>query len=65
MVQLFVGTWPPPAVQRALAAYPRPATPGLRWSTSAQWLVKLRPLGHVDVALVPELYEDLAVVSLG
>ena len=59
MLQLFVGTWPPAAVHEALAAYPRPGVPGLRWSTPGQWLVKLRPLGRVDDRILPELVEAL------
>jgi 2'-5' RNA ligase len=54
-VQLFVGTWPPPKVQSVLASYPRPGIEGMRWSTPSQWLVVIRPLGHVADGIVPEL----------
>jgi hypothetical protein len=59
VIQLFVGTWPTAEVQEALAAYPRPDTPGLRWSMPTQWFVKIRPLGYVEEALVPELTDVL------
>lgn len=58
-MQLFVGVWPPPKVQRVLSTYPRPAGGGLRWSTPSQWLVNVRPLGHVADSLVPELLDTL------
>ena len=58
-MQLFVGVWPPPRVQRLLADYPRPDRPDLRWSTPAQWLVKIRPLGHVPDRIVPALEQTL------
>jgi 2'-5' RNA ligase len=59
MPRLFVATWPPPAVVAALAALDRPALPGVRWSAPEQWMVKLRPLGHVDGRLVPPLRDAL------
>jgi hypothetical protein len=31
----------------------------MRWSTPSQWLVVIRPLGHVDEDLVPELTKGL------
>jgi 2'-5' RNA ligase len=58
-VQLFVGTWPPPKVRSVLANYPRPAINGMRWSTPSQWLVVVRPLGHVADGAVPELTDVL------
>jgi 2'-5' RNA ligase len=59
-VQLFVGVWPPPKVRNVLSAYPRPKRDGLRWSTPSQWLITIRPLGHVADRIVPELVETLA-----
>ena len=47
MARLFVAVRPTPEVVALLAALERPAVPGVRWSTPEQWLVKLRPLGHV------------------
>lgn len=58
-VQLFVGVWPPARVQKVLSDYPRPKVTDVRWSTPSQWLVKLRPLGHVADAIVPQLIETL------
>ena len=58
-MQLFVGVWPPPKVREVLADYPRPKVGDVRWSTPDQWLVKLRPLGHVADAVVPQLIETL------
>jgi 2'-5' RNA ligase len=58
-VQLFVGTWPPPKAHSVLASYPRPTSEGMRWSTPAQWLVILRPLGHLADGIVPELMNAL------
>ena len=58
-MQLFVGVWPSAKVRQALSGYPRPGRPGLRWSTPSQWLVKLRPLGHVPDRIVPGLIETL------
>jgi 2'-5' RNA ligase len=46
-------------VVAVLAAFDRPALPGVRWSTPEQWLVKLRPLGYVDDRVVPSLVEVL------
>ena len=58
-MQLFVGTWPPPKVQRVLSDYPRSNLAGLRWSMPSQWLINIRPLGHVPAPLVPQLVETL------
>jgi len=44
-----VGVWPPQTVVDALAVLPRPAVPGLRWTTPDQWHVTLRFLGPVDL----------------
>jgi 2'-5' RNA ligase len=60
MVRLFVAVRPPPEVVALLAALERPALPGVRWSTPEQWLVKLRPLGHVRERVVPPLCDALA-----
>jgi 2'-5' RNA ligase len=55
MTRLFVAVRLPPEVAARLAALERPALPGVRWSLPEQWLVKLRPLGHVDDRVVPSL----------
>ena len=58
-MQLFVGVWPPPRIQKVLRDYPRPERSGVRWSTPSQWLITIRPLGHVADRLVPSLIETL------
>lgn len=60
MARLFVAVWPPPEVVTTLAALDRPSRPGVRWSAPEQWMVKLRPLGHVGDAVVPRLVDVLA-----
>ena len=59
MTRLFVALWPPPEVRAVLAALDRPAIPGVRWSAPEQWMVKVRPLGHVDNQVVPALIDVL------
>jgi 2'-5' RNA ligase len=59
MARLFVATWPPPEVVGLLSALDRPELPGVRWSTPEQWLVKVRPLGHVDERVAPLLRDVL------
>jgi len=59
MTRLFVAVRPPPEVVVVLSALDRPAVPGVRWSVPEQWLVKLRPLGHVDGRVVPALRDAL------
>lgn len=58
MAQLFVGLWPPPKILEALADYPRPDD-ATGWATPAQWLVNVRPLGHVGTDTLAELIETL------
>ncbi len=59
MTRLFVAVWPPPEVRAVLAALDRPAIPGVRWSAPEQWMVKVRPLGHVGDWVVPALIDVL------
>ena len=59
MTRLFVALRPPPEVVARLAALDRPALPGVRWSAPEQWLVKLRPLGHVAGRVVAPLRDAL------
>jgi 2'-5' RNA ligase len=59
MARLFVAIWPPPEVVGLLSALDRPAVPGVRWSTPEQWMVKVRPLGHVGDRVVPPLLDLL------
>jgi 2'-5' RNA ligase len=44
-----VAAWPPPAVSDALESLPRPAEPGVRYTSRDQWHVTLRFLGTCDV----------------
>lgn len=48
MPRLFVAVWPPDDVLARVAALPRPAVAGLRWTGREQWHVTLRFLGSVD-----------------
>lgn len=59
MVRLSVAIRLPPQVLDVLEAFDREPLPGVQWSTAEQWLVKLRPLGHVDERLVPQLRGQL------
>ncbi len=59
MTRLFVAVWPPPEVVAVLGALDRPEVPGVRWSTPEQWMVKVRPLGHVDDRVVAPLVDAL------
>lgn len=56
---MFVAVWPPPEVVAVLSALERPELPGMRWSLPAQWMVTVRPLGHVDQRLVDPLAGEL------
>ena len=51
---------PPAAVGAVLGALRREPVAGVTWSVPEQWLVKLRPLGHVPAGVV----EPLAVALL-
>ena len=59
MTRLSVAIRPPRAILDRIAALPRAPHPGLNWSVPEQWLVKLRPLGHVDGRVVPALRDAL------
>lgn len=47
--RLFVAAWPPPHVIDLIAALPRPAVEGLRWTGPDQWHVTLRFLGRCEI----------------
>lgn len=55
MVRLAVAVWPPPEVVATLSALERPTVPGVHWSSPQQWMVKVRPLGHVDARVIDPL----------
>lgn len=59
MVRLAVVVWPPAEVVAVLRDLDRPAVTGVHWSSPAQWMVKLRPLGHVDAGAIDPLREVL------
>lgn len=59
MPRLSVATWPPPGIITAVGRLSRPADPRVTWAAREQWLVKLRPLGHVAEDLVAPLIEAL------
>ena len=65
MVRLAVGIWPSSEVMEALGRLDRPPVAGARWSRPEQWLVKIRPLGHVDPRLVSALVEALGTALGG
>jgi RNA 2',3'-cyclic 3'-phosphodiesterase len=60
--RLFVAAWPPPAVLDAIEALPRPAEPGVRYTTRDQWHVTLRFLGACEV---PDALEAFAMIDGG
>jgi 2'-5' RNA ligase len=49
VARLFVAVWPPASVVDVIAALPRPAVVGLRWTLPDQWHVTMRFFGEVDV----------------
>lgn len=59
MVRLAVAVRPPGAVLERLARWHRPESAGVTWSAPEQWIVKVRPLGHVALALVAPLLDAL------
>jgi hypothetical protein len=59
MTRLAVAVRLPPEVADVLQALPRPPVAGVLWSRPEQWIVKVRPLGHVDPRLVAPLVAAL------
>ena len=55
MTRFAVAIWPPAAVLDAVRAFERPALPDVRWSTPEQWMIKVRPLGHVGADVITQL----------
>lgn len=69
MPRLFVAVWPPDNVVRELAAMPRPALDGLRWTKPERLHITLRFLGQCDEADATEALRQAsfapATVTLG
>ncbi len=59
MVRLAVAVRPPVDVVARLTDWERPDLPGVLWSLPEQWIVKVRPLGHVAEHLVAPLLDAL------
>ena len=55
MARLSVAIWPPPEIVGLIDGLRREPTRGVIWAEQEQWMVKLRPLGHVDERLVAPL----------
>ncbi|AEA26217.1 hypothetical protein Psed_4054 [Pseudonocardia dioxanivorans CB1190] len=49
VVRMSIAVRPSAAVLDALRDLPRPVVRGVTWSVPEQWIVKLRPLGHLTV----------------
>jgi hypothetical protein len=60
VTRLSVAIRPPADVVAVLDALPREPTRGVTWPVPEQWIVKLRPLGHVPERLVEQLINALA-----
>jgi 2'-5' RNA ligase len=60
VTRLSVAIRPPADVVAVLDALPRGPVSGVTWSVPEQWIVKLRPLGHVPEHLVEPLINALA-----
>lgn len=63
-MRLFVAVWPPPEVMDVLAALERQPVEGMSWSRREQWMVKLRPLGHVDPRVMAPRLADVLEAEL-
>jgi hypothetical protein len=59
MTRLAVAVRPPETVLDLLDGLSRPPVPGVVWARREQWIIKVRPLGHVDLRLVEPLVEAL------
>jgi hypothetical protein len=59
MTRLAVAVRLPAEIVAVLAGLARPHRAGVSWSRPEQWLVKLRPLGHIDPSLVDPLVDAL------
>lgn len=59
MTRLAIAVRPPDDVLAVVRALPRPALPDVTWTAEQRWLVKVRPLGHVDLDVVEPLLDAL------
>lgn len=59
-MRLSVAVRPPAHVVGVLGALPREPVAGVTWSVPEQWVVKVRPLGHVPEHLVEPLVTALS-----
>ena len=59
-MRLFVAVRLPAEVTAVLGRLPRPPHPRVVWAVPEQWLVKLRPLGHVPEHLADPLATALS-----
>ena len=64
-MRCFVAVWPNADVVEALAALPRPAIDGLRWSGQDQWHVTLRFFGELDPGDVGLATEAVGLAAQG
>jgi RNA 2',3'-cyclic 3'-phosphodiesterase len=64
-MRCFVAVWPNVDVVEALAALPRPAIDGLRWSGQDQWHVTLRFFGELDPGDVGLATEAVGLAAQG
>jgi 2'-5' RNA ligase len=63
-MRLFVAVWPPEDVLDAVAALPRPAVVGVRWTRRDQWHVTLRFLGEVEEAALADVVAAIDALGL-
>ncbi len=63
--RLFVAVWPGPGLMGWLRSLDRPARPGVRWTTEAQWHVTLRFVGPVEAESAAALRGSLSEVAAG
>ena len=62
-MRLFAAVWPPAGILSWLEGLPRPAVPGLRWTTGDQWHVTLAFYGEVPEEELPPLADALGTAA--
>jgi len=60
VVRVSFAVRPPDEIVAVLAALPRPTVEDVTWTPPERWIIKLRPLGHVPVALYNGLIDAVA-----